>query len=118
MGWLKRFMRDDSGFTVVEYLVAAAILFIVSTGVMGALAYASTANASTAMRQLGLEVANQRMEQARNLPYDSLGTTNGYPIGTIVTPEHRHGRHARGHEDVHRRDRSGLVCGLGIEPVL
>ena len=87
MGWLKRFMGDDSGFTVVEYLIAAAILFIVSTGVMGALAYASTANASTAMRQLGLEVANQRMEQARNLPYDSLGTTNGYPLGTIVTPD-------------------------------
>jgi protocatechuate 3,4-dioxygenase beta subunit/Tfp pilus assembly protein PilV len=87
MGWLKRFMGDDSGFTVVEYLVAAAILFIVSTGVMGALAYASTANASTAMRELGLEVANQRMEQARNLPYDSLGTTNGYPLGTIVTPD-------------------------------
>ncbi len=93
MGWLKRFMGDDSGFTVVEYLVAAAILFIVSTGVMGALAYASTANASTAMRELGLEVANQRMEQARNLPYDSLGTTNGYPARHHRHPRHGHGRH-------------------------
>jgi type II secretory pathway pseudopilin PulG len=66
MDGLKRFIRDDSGFTVVEYVIAAAILFIVSTGVMGALAYAATANASTAMRDQGLQVANQRMEQARN----------------------------------------------------
>jgi type II secretory pathway pseudopilin PulG len=87
MVWVKRFIRDGSGFTVVELVVAAAILFFVSTAIMGALAYASTANASNAMRQAGLELANQRMEQARNLPYDSLGTTNGYPTGTIVTPE-------------------------------
>ena len=87
MSGLKRVLPDESGFTVVEFVVAAAILFIVSTGIMGALAYASTANASTAMRQLGLELANQRMEQARNMPYDTLGTQNGYPIGTIPTPE-------------------------------
>ena len=70
MVWVKRFMRDGSGFTVVELVVAAAILFFISTAIMGALAYASTANASNAMRQNGLELANQRMEQARNLPYD------------------------------------------------
>jgi type II secretory pathway pseudopilin PulG len=87
MVWVKRLVRESSGFTVVEMVIAAAILFFVATAIMGALGYASTANASNAMRQSGLELANQKMEQARNLPYDSLGTTNGYPTGTIVTPE-------------------------------
>jgi adhesin/invasin len=87
MGGLKRFMRNESGFTVVELVVAAAILFVVSTGIMGVLAYASTSNASDAKHQMGLELANQRMEQARNMSYDDLGTTNNYPTGTIITPE-------------------------------
>jgi adhesin/invasin len=87
MGGLKRFMRNESGFTVVELVVAAAILFVVSTGIMGVLAYASTSNASDARHQMGLELANQRMEQARNMSYDDLGTTNNYPTGTIITPE-------------------------------
>jgi len=84
---LKRLVRSESGFTVVELVVAAAILFVVSTGIMGVLAYASTSNASDARHQMGLELANQRMEQARNMNYDDLGTTNNYPTGTIVTPE-------------------------------
>ena len=84
---LKRLARSESGFTVVELVVAAAILFVVSTGIMGVLAYASTSNASDAKHQMGLELANQRMEQARNMNYDDLGTTNNYPTGTIVTPE-------------------------------
>ena len=87
MSWLKRFRSDESGFTVVEYVMAAVILFIISTGIMTALAYAGTASASTAMHEAGLQLANQRIEQARNMPYDSLGTTTGYPTGTIVTPE-------------------------------
>ncbi len=84
---LKRLIRSESGFTVVELVVAAAILFVVSTGIMGVLAYASTSNASDAKHQMGLELANQRMEQARNMNYDDLGTTNNYPTGTIITPE-------------------------------
>jgi len=87
MGCMKRFCHNDTGFTVVEFVIAAAILFIVSTGVMGALAYASTATQSDAMRQHALELANQRMEQVRNMPYADLGTPNGYPTGTIPTPE-------------------------------
>ncbi len=87
---LKRLVRSDSGFTVVELVVAAAILFVVSTGIMGVLAYASTSNASDAKHQMGLELANQRMEQARNMDYDKLGTTNNYPIG-----DHHHSRDGR-----------------------
>ena len=85
---------------------------------MAALAYASTANASTAMHELGLEVANQRMEQARNLPYDSLGTTNGYPTGTIVTPDTVVVATPEGTKTLRRRHPGGLGGGLRIQPVL
>ena len=75
---------------------------------MGALGYASTANASNAMRQSGLELANQKMEQARNLSYDSLGTTNGYPTGTITTPETVVVTTPEGDTDIRRGDSGGL----------
>ncbi|NTU71095.1 MAG: hypothetical protein HGB10_04670 [Coriobacteriia bacterium] len=80
-------MKSDTGFTVVEFVIAAVILFMVSTSVMGVIAYAGTANAANAMRQSGLELANLRMEQARNLSYSKLGTASGIPTGTIETPE-------------------------------
>ena len=74
---------NESGFTVVEFMVAAVILFFVATSVMGALAYASTASAGTAMREGALQLANQRMEQSRNTSFTVLGTVNGWPQGSI-----------------------------------
>ncbi len=87
MSWLKRTARSEDGFSIAELVVAAAILFVVSTGIVGVLAYAGSSNAADAMREMALELANERMEQARNMDYDDLGTTNNYPTGTIVTPE-------------------------------
>jgi len=80
---MKNAFRDDSGFTIAEYVMASAILLIVSIAIMGTLAYASTASTGNTRHEEALSLANQRLEQARNLPYDSVGTTNGYPTGDI-----------------------------------
>ncbi len=84
---LKQWMRNDAGFTVIELVVAAAILFVVSTGIMGVLAYASTSNSANSVRQAALELANTRMEASRNTSFTDIGTTSNYPVGTIVSPE-------------------------------
>jgi type II secretory pathway pseudopilin PulG len=84
---MKCAFRDDSGFTIAEYVMASAILLIVSIAIMGTLAYASTASTGNTRHEEALSLANQRLEQARNVPYDSVGTTNGYPTGTIPGSE-------------------------------
>ncbi len=80
---MQRLGRDQSGFTVAELVISAAVLLIVSLGIMGVLGYATSANANTAKRENALDIANQRLEQARTMPYADLGTVNGYPSGTL-----------------------------------
>jgi hypothetical protein len=84
---MMRTKHSDAGFTVAEYVIAIAIMFMVAMSVMGGLAYASGANLGDMRRTDALDLANQRLEQARNLPYDSVGTVNGYPTGTIPNTE-------------------------------
>ncbi len=82
----------DHGFTVVEFVVASAILLGVVVSIMSVIFFASRATASAAVRDSATNLANQRMEQARNLPYDDVGVyydngAFGDPPGTILTPE-------------------------------
>jgi Tfp pilus assembly protein PilV len=78
----------DAGFTVVEFVAAAVILFVVLMGVLGAVQYAGAANQMSSMRQGAIDVATEQIEFDRNIPYSSLGVyySNGYvgnPSGTI-----------------------------------
>ncbi len=94
---LIRLFRRDEGFTVMELVWSAAIMLIVVMGVYGVLTFAATATQASAIRVTALNVANQRLEQARNLAYDNVGVvytngTQGNPAGTILTPEVIDGR--------------------------
>lgn len=82
----------DDGFSVMEFVTAAMVLFIVAVGVLGAMSFASASSQSSALKTSALNIANQRLEQARNLPYDSVGVHYasgelGDPAGSILTPE-------------------------------
>jgi hypothetical protein len=77
-----------AGFTVAEFVAAAAILFIILVGVLGAVEYAGASTRMAAMRQSAINVATAQIEKGRNLPWDDIGVTysNGYagnPPGTI-----------------------------------
>jgi len=85
---------DQAGFTIAEYITAVAILLTVVIGAMSALTYAGTASAGTVRRDEAMNLANQRLEQARNQPYDNLGTSwpganpivvGDYTVDTLVT---------------------------------
>jgi hypothetical protein len=75
---------SESGVTVVEFMVASLVLFIAAISAVSALTFAATASASTSTRARALNLANQRIEQARNLPYDSVGVF--YPGGAMGDP--------------------------------
>ncbi len=93
----KRSRTGDRGFTVVEFVAAAAILLIIAMSVMSVFAYATQASQSSAVRVDALNLANERLELARNLPYDEVGVINadGTPPdipGAIETPVEVGGR--------------------------
>ncbi len=74
---------SDTGFILAEYVIAMAMLFIVATGAFGALMFAASTTQNTTLRTQALELANQCIEQARNMPYDAVGTVSGFPSGSI-----------------------------------
>jgi type II secretory pathway pseudopilin PulG len=78
--------RTRRGFTLIEALVNVVIVVMVSMAIMsmavGVLRYTQFSK----MRTIALPLANERMEELRNLPYDSLATVQGaiYPPGDIL----------------------------------
>ncbi len=85
-------LADDGGFSTAELIIAASVIFVVATGVMGAMSYAAHSSAYAQAYEKAINLANQRVEAARNLPYDNLGTINpggsyGDPPGSIPVTE-------------------------------
>lgn len=76
-------LKTNQGFTLVETLVGVFIFLIISVSLYQA--YLSILNLTQAARLKGLAalVANQQLEIAHNLPYDSVGILNGLPSGAI-----------------------------------
>ncbi|MDY0341011.1 MAG: carboxypeptidase regulatory-like domain-containing protein [Coriobacteriia bacterium] len=82
---------EDSGFTVVEFVIAATVLFVVAMGVFSATTYVVNSSRSSSMKVAALNLANEKIESIRNLPYDKVGlTAAGGPVaipGVVSTQE-------------------------------
>jgi hypothetical protein len=81
---LRHGLRRESGFTLVETLMAAVILLIVATSLAGVLTSAISAHTVSRERTIAEQVANDQVESIRRLPYDSVGVVSGNPPGTVV----------------------------------
>lgn len=82
----------DAGFTLIEILIATVIMLVISMGVITALSFSGWATSLTGQRTKALNLANQYIERARNLPYDQIGTyvdgpVYGDPPGAMHTPD-------------------------------
>jgi type II secretory pathway pseudopilin PulG len=81
--------RDEAGFTLIEVVVSAVIMTLMVTAVGSIF----VSNLNTVIlgkaRSVGLALANEKMEDLRNLPYASLATQHGtiYPPGNIADTE-------------------------------
>ena len=69
---------------MVELVGAAAILFIILAGIMGAVEYAGANTRMASMRQAAIDVAQAQIEYDRNLPWSSLGLK--YSNGMVGNP--------------------------------
>jgi hypothetical protein len=88
-------IADDSGVTIIELMVASAILFIAAVGVVAALTFSASASAQSARRSAALDLATFRLEKARSIAYDKVGTVNGNPDGDLLEEDPPPGTAAR-----------------------
>jgi len=79
-------MRQKA-FTLVDVLVGTALALIVFLGIFGAYQLALQVVGQSKARIIATALANQKIEMARNLPYDDVGTVGGIPPGVIAETE-------------------------------
>jgi type II secretory pathway pseudopilin PulG len=80
---------SEGGFTLVEVVVSAVIMTIMVAAVGDLFVSNLNTVALGKARAIGLALANEKMEELRNLSYASLATQNGaiYPPGNIPDNE-------------------------------
>jgi len=79
----------DHGFTIVESLINIIIIAMVGVAILSAVVGGFRFTQLSKERSLALAIANERMEELRNLPYDDLATQFGtiFPPGNILDQE-------------------------------
>jgi prepilin-type N-terminal cleavage/methylation domain-containing protein len=77
------FQFSKKGFTLVEILVGIALLAIVFLGIYGAFQLGLKVVGQSKARATAIAIANQKIEQIRNLSYEDVGTIGGIPPGVI-----------------------------------
>jgi len=73
---------QDAGFTLLETCIAMVLLAIVGLGIASCFFYAAQNNVSARDRELAMAVAQQQMEQYRNLPFTNAGLAATATSGT------------------------------------
>jgi type II secretory pathway pseudopilin PulG len=69
--------QKRSAFTVIEILIDVAIIGMVATAVLSLMVMNLRSAAYSQMRIVAANLANDRMEMIRNLPYDDIATEHG-----------------------------------------
>lgn len=78
---------DSRGFTLIEIIVGLAIFLIVTGALFGMTVLIFENIGQTRVRHVARLLANEKMEEARNLSYDSLGTQGGIPAGPLASQQ-------------------------------
>lgn len=80
---------QKKGFTLVEIVVDIAIVTLVATAVLSAYSAGFKSMELARAKLAAVALANEKMEEIRNLPYDELATVAGpiYPPGEILDNE-------------------------------
>lgn len=81
-----RKLHASMGFTLVEMLVATAIVGTTLVGMFQAFAWAASIQRLTRQTALANQIASQELELLRSLPFSSLPSnqTNGAFYGTVL----------------------------------
>ena len=77
----------EKGLSLVEVVVASALLLLMFVGVIGAFQTALVLTGHARAQSGAVSLANERLEYIRSLPYVSVGTVGGIPSGSIPQNE-------------------------------
>ena len=80
-------VKKHDGFSLVEVLVASALMLVVFVGIAGAFQTIIELASYNKAKVSALAVVSEKMEFIRNLSYDNIGTVSGIPSGTIPQTE-------------------------------
>ncbi len=81
---VKRKKNGDSGFTLVEVIVAIAVFTLFALGVYEGVRYIYKIVYMSRVRILETAILTEELEIARNLPYASVGISGGIPSGLLT----------------------------------
>jgi type II secretory pathway pseudopilin PulG len=81
--WRKPDNRSESGFTILETAIALVLMVIVGLGAASLFFYANRNTVSEGDRELAMAVAQQRIEQLRNVDFNDA--TLAATAGTTTT---------------------------------
>jgi len=79
--------HSSTGFSLIEVMVALAILASLSIGVLGMFQFALFVISENKVRTGAITIANDVIETSKNLPYNNVGTVNGIVPGSIPQTE-------------------------------
>lgn len=74
---------NQKGFTLLEVVVASGIFLIFALGIYGGVNLTFKIVYQSRMKILETAILAERLEVARNLPYDQVGIINGVPSGLL-----------------------------------
>jgi type IV pilus assembly protein PilV len=69
---LRTVLPDKKGMTLVEVMIALVVLLVVSLALMQTALVSIDANMTNILRDEAVSIAEMRMNQARNIPFDTL----------------------------------------------
>lgn len=104
----KTSLHGDQGFTILETAIAMVVMMIAALGAVSVFAYSVTNNANAKDRDLATGVAQQQMEQFRNLEFTDAtldATATGGRTATVTNA-------GRGYRVVTTIADSNIVNGL------
>jgi len=76
-----RHVRNSSGFSLVEVMIALVVLLLVFMGLMQTALLSIDSNMRNVLRDEALRIAAERLEETRGLPFDSIVSD---PAGVAV----------------------------------
>lgn len=86
----RRAMGGDEGFTILEVLFAAFIMFFVLTALLGLTVTSLRMSRSATTESIATQFGNLLIEQARAMPYADVGVAGapfGQPVGVLPSSE-------------------------------
>ncbi len=79
--------KRPKGYTLIELLLALAILSVVILVMLNTFSAAYRGVTQAKNKLIATTVASEIQERIRNMPYDDIGTTTGWPQGTILSTQ-------------------------------